>query len=105
MSRKNVNTTIDKNLYSKIQVLAVQLTKNANDLIEEGMDHTLEKYSDKKNHSNIQTKKRNRKSINTTLDEDLYTKIKILAVILKIAANNLIEEGMEYILEKYDNNN
>lgn len=44
-----------------------------------------------------------RKNINTTLDEDLYTEIKILAIKLKTNANNLIEEGMKYVLEKYTN--
>ncbi|SHK08675.1 hypothetical protein [Tepidibacter formicigenes] len=48
-----------------------------------------------------------RKNINTTLDEDLYTEIKILAIKLKTNANDLIEEGMKYVIEKYkkqDNN-
>ena len=44
-----------------------------------------------------------RKNINTTLDEDLYTEIKILAIKLKTNANTLIEEGMKYVLEKYEN--
>ncbi len=44
-----------------------------------------------------------RKNINTTLDEDLYIEIKILAIKLKTNANDLIEEGMKYVLEKYAN--
>lgn len=44
-----------------------------------------------------------RKNINTTLDEDLYTEIKILAIKLKTNANDLIEEGMMYVIEKYKN--
>lgn len=43
-----------------------------------------------------------RKNINTTLDEDLYTRLKILAIKLKINANDLIEEGMKHVLAKYD---
>lgn len=43
-----------------------------------------------------------RKSVNTTLDEDLYTEIKILAIRKKINANDLIEEAMRYILKKYE---
>jgi hypothetical protein len=44
-----------------------------------------------------------RKNINTTLDEDLYTEIKILAIKLRTNANDLIEEGMKYVIEKYSN--
>jgi post-segregation antitoxin (ccd killing protein) len=50
-----------------------------------------------------------RKSINTTIDNDLYTKIKVLALKLsaknekRVNANDLLEEGMQYILEKYQN--
>ncbi len=44
-----------------------------------------------------------RKNINTTLNVDLYKKIKTLAIQLDVKANDLMEEGMEYILEKYKN--
>lgn len=49
-----------------------------------------------------------RKSINTTLDTELYSKIKILALKVsaekqrKINANDLIEEGMKLIIERYE---
>uniref|UniRef100_UPI001FDF316D ribbon-helix-helix domain-containing protein n=1 Tax=Clostridiisalibacter paucivorans TaxID=408753 RepID=UPI001FDF316D len=46
-----------------------------------------------------------RKNINTTLDEDLYTEIKILAIKLKTNANDLIEEGMKHVIEKYEEQN
>lgn len=39
-----MNTTIDENLYEEIQILAIKVKKNANDLIEEGMRMVLEKY-------------------------------------------------------------
>lgn len=42
-----------------------------------------------------------RKKITTTLDEDLYQLIQILAIHKKIAANDLIEEGMKMVIEKY----
>lgn len=51
-----------------------------------------------------------RKSINTTLDNDLYSKIQILALKvsakkqIKINANDLIEEGMKLIIDKYEGN-
>ncbi|SHK41933.1 hypothetical protein [Tepidibacter formicigenes] len=49
-----------------------------------------------------------RKSINTTLDTELYSKIKILALKVsaekqtKVNANDLIEEGMKLIIERYE---
>lgn len=43
--------------------------------------------------------------VNTTLDKDLYSNIRILALKLsnnkKINANDLIEEGMQLVLDKY----
>lgn len=41
-----------------------------------------------------------RKNINTTIDEDLYLEIRMLALKLKVNANDLIEEGMRLILER-----
>ena len=41
-----------------------------------------------------------RKNINTTIDEDLYLEIRMLALKLKVNANDLIEEGMKLILER-----
>lgn len=46
-----------------------------------------------------------RKNINTTLDENLYKQIKLLAINKNVKANDLIEEGMKYILKKYEKNN
>lgn len=46
MSRKNVNTTLDENLYKQIKILAISLDLKANDLIEEGMTYILQKYND-----------------------------------------------------------
>lgn len=43
-----------------------------------------------------------RKNINTTIDEDLYMQVRLLAIKLKLNANDLIEEGMRYILDKYE---
>lgn len=49
-----------------------------------------------------------RKNYNNTYDTDLYEEIQRLALILsakyqkKIFANDLIEEGMKIIIDKYD---
>ena len=47
MTRKNVNTTIDEDLYLEIRVLTLKLKSNANDLIEEGIRLILEKENKK----------------------------------------------------------
>ena len=55
MSRKSINTTLDNDLYSKIQILALKVSAekqvriNANDLIEEGMKLIIDKYDGTKN--------------------------------------------------------
>jgi hypothetical protein len=45
-NRKNRNVTLDIGLYQKIKVLAAKQEKNANDLIEEGMELILIKYGE-----------------------------------------------------------
>ncbi|MDN4074472.1 MULTISPECIES: ribbon-helix-helix domain-containing protein [Fictibacillus] len=42
--RKNVNTTLSQSLYKELKALAAKLDRPANDLLEEGMRHVLEKY-------------------------------------------------------------
>lgn len=42
-----------------------------------------------------------RKAFNNTIDIDLYTELKILALKLGCNANDLLEEGMRMVLEKY----
>ena len=48
MARKNINTTLDEELYKSIRILALKKGVNANDLIEEGMKLIIER-EDKKN--------------------------------------------------------
>lgn len=43
-----------------------------------------------------------RKDISNRIDEDLYTAIKILAIKNKLKANDLLEEGMKLVLDKYN---
>lgn len=40
--------------------------------------------------------------VHTTLNKNLYHKIKILAVKNNCNANELIDKGMEYIISKYE---
>lgn len=45
-----------------------------------------------------------RKRITTSLDMDLYSEIKILAIKKGKNANDLLEEGMKYVLKKEKSN-
>jgi len=45
-SRERLNTTIDKDLYRRIKVLAAKQDKHANELLEEGMMLVLTKYGE-----------------------------------------------------------
>ncbi|SDM75421.1 hypothetical protein SAMN04488137_1783 [Fictibacillus solisalsi] len=45
--RKNVNTTLSQSLYKEIKALAAKFDRPANDLLEEGMRHVIEKYKKK----------------------------------------------------------
>ncbi|MBU3204358.1 hypothetical protein [Clostridium algidicarnis] len=47
MPRKNINTTLDEELYKSIRMLALQKGINANDLIEEGMKLIIERENKK----------------------------------------------------------
>jgi NRPS condensation-like uncharacterized protein len=44
-----------------------------------------------------------RKAINTTIDEEIMRRIKFLALEKDCKINDLIEEGLLIILEKYEN--
>lgn len=44
-----------------------------------------------------------RKNYNTTLREDLIKKLKMLAVEKDSRVNDLLEEAIELLLEKYEN--
>lgn len=57
--RKNINTTLDTELYSNIKMLAALLPdKNANDLIEDGMQYILDKYNFSRPEININSNKK-----------------------------------------------
>ncbi|MGL5575022.1 MAG: hypothetical protein ACRDCW_05630 [Sarcina sp.] len=47
MARKNINTTLDEELYKSIRMLALQKGVNANDLIEEGMKIIIDRENKK----------------------------------------------------------
>ena len=48
--RKMYNTTLDADLIRKIKILAAQLDKRQNDLLEEAIDDLLKKYKNQGTH-------------------------------------------------------
>jgi hypothetical protein len=48
--RKMYNTTLDADLIKEIKILAAQLDKRQNDLLEEAIDDLLKKYKDQAKH-------------------------------------------------------
>ena len=49
----------------------------------------------------VDTEMNNRKMYNTTLDSDLIRQVKILAAQLEKRQNDLLEEAIQDLLEKY----
>ena len=48
MPRKRFTTSLDIELLKKLKKLAIDLDRNANDLLEEGIKYILKKYEKKK---------------------------------------------------------
>ncbi|HFC9206806.1 TPA: hypothetical protein ACSQRE_000147 [Clostridium perfringens] len=107
--RKQYGTSLNPDLYMDLKQLAARLSSDnlknninkrifTNDLMEEGLKAMLDKYD-----SELPCFKRKTERIDVSLrlNEQLYLDIKILALKKNVNANDLIEEGMEYILEKY----
>jgi hypothetical protein len=43
----------------------------------------------------------NRVNHNTTIDDDLWTMLRFTSISTKIGINDLLEEGIEYLIDKY----
>lgn len=107
-TRKQYGNSLDANLYIKIKSLAAELSDNnlknnikkrifINDLIEEGMKYILDNQS-----LNFEKQsKDNRIDVSIKLDPEIYLEIKVLALRKNVNANDLLELGMIYILDKY----
>lgn len=94
--RKNRCTTLDKDMLKQIKIIAVEQDTSYNFLLEDGMRHVLEKF--KGRHNVVIVKSKNRKTVNTTFSDDLYSRVKVRAERLGVNANDLIEEGMRYLI-------
>lgn len=94
--RKNRCTTLDKDLLKQIKLIAVEEDISYNFLLEDGMRYILEEF--KGRHNVIIVKSKNRKTVNTTFSDDLYSRVQVRAERLGVKTNDLIEEGMRYII-------
>lgn len=68
--------------------------------IDSGTDRKIDSETDKR----IDTKGNNKGRMKTgySLSRDLVRRITILAAVKETGANDLLEEGMQYILDKYE---
>lgn len=98
--RVTKNTTISQSLLNDIKILAANLDRPFNSLIEEGIDYVLKTY---KKQSDLQLieKPMDRKQMGTTFSEFQYDQLKSRATRLKTHTNTLIEIGMYFVLEYY----
>ncbi|MCY9056033.1 hypothetical protein MOE90_20525 [Bacillus spizizenii] len=98
-SRSHFTTTLSKSLLDQIKEIADRKNSSYNYLLEEGMNWVYETYYLKGSFS-LPPKPVDRIKINTTFNTSLFNKIKSRAKRLgkNIHANDLIEEGMKYII-------
>lgn len=52
----------------------------------------------------IKRNKENRINHNTTIDDNLWTKLRFISFSRKENMNDLLEEAIEYLIEKYQDN-
>lgn len=102
LDRQNFNTTLSKSLLDQIKELAKENETSYNFLLEEGMKWVLDTYY-LKGSFHLPPKPSDRVRINTTFSASLFNKLKPRGRRLgkNINANDLIEEGMKYVLGKY----
>lgn len=102
LDRKHFNTTLSKSLLNPVKDLAKEINSPYNFLLEEGMEWVLDTYY-LKGSFYLPDKPADRIRINTTFSSILFNKLKPRGKRLGrgIYANDLIEEGMKYIIGKY----
>ncbi|WP_252198941.1 hypothetical protein [Bacillus mycoides] len=83
-------------MLKQIKLIAVEEDTSYNFILEDGMRYILEEF--KGRHNIIIVKSKNRKTVNTTFSDDLYSRVQVRAAKLGVKTNDLIEEGMCYII-------
>ncbi|MEH7386729.1 hypothetical protein V7147_15150 [Bacillus sp. JJ1521] len=100
--RVTKNTTISRSLLEQIKVIANHKQVPFNQLLAEGIDHVLYTYKKPKEFK-TPVKPLDRIQMGTTFSNIQYDLLKDRARRLKTHTNTLIEIGMEFIIEKYQN--
>ncbi|MFJ8247271.1 hypothetical protein [Peribacillus asahii] len=102
LTRSHFNTTLSKSLLDQIKQVADEKGSPYNMFLEIGMEWVLETYY-YKGSFHKPTRPTDRVRINTTFNTSLFNRIKARTNRLgkDIYANDLIEEGMKYILSDY----
>ncbi|PEA25816.1 hypothetical protein CN984_12225 [Bacillus cereus] len=96
--RKNYTTTLSTELLEKVKLIAVEQDTSYNFLLEDGIQYVLDNFTNKGDYKKRQ--KPNRVKVNTTYSEALFKQLKTRAILLGAKNNDLIEIGMEYIIER-----
>ncbi len=100
--RVTKNTTISRSLLEQIKVIADHKQVPFNQLLAEGIDYVLNTYKKPKEFKDP-VKPTDRIQMGTTFSYNQFELLKDRARRLNTHANTLIEIGMEFIIEKYQN--
>lgn len=100
--RQHFNTTLSKSLLDEVKMIASEKDTSYNFILEDGMKWVLDTYYLKGSFT-LPDKPADRKRINTTFSANLFNKLRPRGKRLgkNIYANDLIEEGMKYVIEQY----
>ena len=100
-SRSHFNTTLSKELLDEIKSLAKKEETSYNFLLEEGMAWVLDTYYLKGSFHKPE-RPAERVRINTTFNTSLFNRVKARTKRLgkDLYANDLIEEGMKYVIDQ-----
>jgi hypothetical protein len=102
-SRQHFNTTLSKHLLDQVKAIAKENDSSYNFLLEEGMNWIMETYY-LKGSFHKPPRPTDRVRINTTFDRSLFNRVKARGKRLGkgIYANDLIEEGMKYVINVHN---
>jgi len=100
-TRRHFNTTLSKELLDEIREIAKERNLPYGHILEEGMQWSIENVFPKRGFVRRE-KPSDRIRINTTFNTSLFKQVKARSTKLGrgIFANDLIEEGMRYIIEE-----
>lgn len=97
-NRTRINENIDEKLLKKLDLLSKSIDFPKSRLVEEGMKYIIKKQ--------IIPKEKNvsRKSINLTINSELWNDLKLYAEANNFKLVHLLEEAIKYSLKKFKSN-